>query len=170
MVEHAVAVSVVAPLIALGACRSRAARALLPRASVAWVAFLVSQWVAHVPSVIERVDADPAVHAAEQAILMAAAVAFWAHALGAPRGTGSLGPAARAGYLLAAVPAADLTALMLMAAGEGPAAVAMLAGMLPLPLAAIWATWAWVAGEERSARAAQRDDLGAVPGAAEATR
>jgi cytochrome c oxidase assembly factor CtaG len=170
MAEHALAVSALAPLIAIGALRSQAACRRLPRASVAWIAFIASQWLAHVPWMIDRLEANPWLHVAEHALLLAAAVAFWAHALGAPRGAASLGPAERAGYLLAAVPAADLTALMLMAAGEGPAAVAMLAGMLPLSVAAIWAAWAWIAGEERSARAAERDDLGAVPGTAEATR
>ena len=64
------------------------------------------------------------------------------------------GPAAGL-YLFLAMPAADLTAVWLMARGETGAAGVMLAAMAPLGIAAVAVSWSWILREERLARAGE---------------
>lgn len=175
MVEHSLLVSLVAPVLVLGTPLARIrrrspagprsrARASLVRPLVVWPMFVVAQWVAHVPVVIDAVEAEPALHAAEHTLLLATAIAFWTPALDrVPAGSRRLGPGGRALYLFAAVPAIDLAAVILMVAGEPGAGVAMLAGMMPLALAAVWASWRWIVTEERVTRAAEGDGRPSEP-------
>ncbi len=66
-----------------------------------------------------------------------------------------LGAGAAGLYLFLAMPAADLTAVWLMARGETGAVGVMLAAMLPLGVAAVAVSWSWIVREERLARAGE---------------
>jgi hypothetical protein len=79
--------------------------------------------------------------------LFGAAVWFWLPVLGsAPR----LEPAVRTLYLFLAGPLLDLPALAQIAAGAHAAGVAMIVGMLPIPLAAVTSFCLWMRAEERA--------------------
>jgi cytochrome c oxidase assembly factor CtaG len=170
MAEHALICAVAAPLIVLGApialaLRSapyRARRALLAtlrrpalRASLhpltAWLLFVAVQWGVHSAPAIDAAESSPAVHALEHAALLATALLFWLPVVGRNPVPHPLRGAERVLYLFAAAPAVDLAAASLMARGEDAAGAAMLAGMLPIALAAVLSAWAWLRGEHRAA-------------------
>jgi cytochrome c oxidase assembly factor CtaG len=185
MVEHAVLVAVAAPLLVLGAPvllialglgpagRRRLIAALRRRPlaalgwpPLAWSQFVAIQWVAHLPGAIAAVDGSPLAHVAEHAVLLASAIVFWLPVLGvgprparADRPGRRLDGGERALYLFLAAPALDLIAVMLMASGHPGAGVAMLAGMLPIGLAAVYTTWRWAGREERTAVAIDRVEV-----------
>jgi cytochrome c oxidase assembly factor CtaG len=164
MVEHSLLAGVVAPLLVLawGALsRLRRARggeaATSPRPIaaglghplLAWSAFVAAQWVFHLTPLLEASEGNPLLHSAEHLAFLAVGVWFWMPVLGA-RGR-RLGEPERALYLFLAAPAVDLVGVALMVRGDGGAGVAMLAGTLPIVVAAGIATWQWLAGEERRA-------------------
>jgi hypothetical protein len=79
--------------------------------------------------------------------LFVAAVWFWLPVVGAaPR----LGPAGRTLYLFLAAPVLDLPALLQIAAGASAAGIAMIVGILPIPLAAVASFVQWTRAEERA--------------------
>jgi cytochrome c oxidase assembly factor CtaG len=98
------------------------------------------------------------------ALLLAAGVVLWLPVLG--RGTSRLPEAGRCAYLFLACPLLDLAGLALVVRGDEPEGIAMIVGMLPIPLAAVVLTWRWIAGEEREARAADAAASLPVPGSA----
>jgi cytochrome c oxidase assembly factor CtaG len=145
MVEHAVVTGLVAPAlvlawIALGLPRPRGGRPAL-----AWSAFVAAQWVLHLTPLLEQSQGRPVLHTAEHVAFLAVGVWFWVPVLGA-----GLGDPGRSLYLFLAAPAVDLVGVALMVRGEGVAGVAMLAGTLPILLAAIVVTWSWLVREHRA--------------------
>ncbi len=66
----------------------------------------------------------------------------------------------RAAYLLTAMPAMDVSGVYLMAQGHGSAGAAMMAGSMPLALAAGVLFWRWLVAEEATTR--RREALGAA--------
>jgi putative membrane protein len=177
MVEHALLVAVAAPLVVLGSPVALALRVAGPRgraallgvlrspfvrwvahSAVAWGLFVATQWAAHAPGAIAAVDSSPALHAFEHGWLVSTAILFWSCALGGVPLPHPLGASQRAVYLFTGAAATDLAAIELMAAGHAGAGAAMLAGMLPLGLAAVLVTWRWVVAEE--GRVARREVAG----------
>jgi cytochrome c oxidase assembly factor CtaG len=98
------------------------------------------------------------------ALLLAAAVVLWLPVLG--RGTTRLPEAGRCAYLFLACPLLDLAGVAVVVRGDELAGIAMIVGMLPIPLAAVILTWRWITGEEREARAADAAASLPVPGSA----
>jgi cytochrome c oxidase assembly factor CtaG len=151
MFSHVLIVGVAAPLLVLGAPVGLALRAL-PRAErhrlahllrarplrtllhpvAAWLAFVATQIAFHLPPLLDLAPRHPLLHAAPL----------------------------RSVYLLAAMPAVDVAGVYLMATGRGAAGAVMLAGSMPLALAAVAATWKWLSAEE--ARARRKEALGAA--------
>ncbi|RKN39051.1 hypothetical protein D7294_22775 [Streptomyces hoynatensis] len=80
--------------------------------------------------------------------LAAGALAFWLPVL--VPGPRRLSAPGRCLYLFLAAPLLDLPAVALVACGHAAGGLAMIAGMLPLPLAALAVTWRWVLAEERA--------------------
>jgi hypothetical protein len=127
IVLHGLLATAVAPLVVL------AWRPCLPvPPALAWVVFVAAHWLVLVGS------------ATAHALVLAAALVFWIGVL-------RLDGPARSLALFLAVPATDLAAVALFAQGRGDEAVAMIASMLPLGLAALAATWAWMRAEEAHA-------------------
>ncbi|PRX43424.1 hypothetical protein B0I33_11542 [Prauserella shujinwangii] len=87
--------------------------------------------------------ADLALHAG----LLLAAMVFWLPVLGPGR---RLPDALRSVYLFVAGPALDLAAIYVIIIGHSAAGLAMIVGMLPIPLAAIGITWRWITREEHA--------------------
>lgn len=85
-------------------------------------------------------------------LLIVLAVAFWLPVVDRANG---LSDAARVVYLFVAGPLLDLPALYLIAAGRTEAGLAMIVTMLPIPLAAVAAMYAWMRREEREQRGDQ---------------
>lgn len=86
--------------------------------------------------------------AAVRLALFVAALWFWLPVVGsAPR----LDPARRTLYLFLAGPVLDLPALLQVDTGAPGAGIAMIAGMLPIPLAAVASFSSWMRAEERAA-------------------
>jgi cytochrome c oxidase assembly factor CtaG len=144
MIEHSVIAGVLAPAVvvawmALGLPRLRVGPPLL-----AWSAFVAAQWVFHLTPLLEQSEGRPVLHTAEHLAFFAVGVWFWAPVLGA-----GLGDPGRSLYLVLAAPAVDLVGVALMVRGDGAAGVAMLAGTLPILIAAGIVTWRWMAREER---------------------
>ncbi|MGH2961975.1 MAG: cytochrome c oxidase assembly protein [Solirubrobacterales bacterium] len=144
MIEHSVIAGVLAPIVviawmALGLPRPRVGHPLL-----AWSAFVVAQWVFHLTPLLEQSQGRPLLHAAEHLAFLGVGVWFWAPVLGS-----GLGDPGRSLYLVLAAPAVDLVGVALMVRGDGAAGVAMLAGTLPILLAAGLVTWRWLAREHR---------------------
>lgn len=179
MAGHALLVCGAAPLLVLGAPVTLALRAL-PRhqarrlaallhsgavryfvhPAVAWTGFVVAQLAFHVTPLFEVALADPIVHVVEHAVFLATALPFWACAVGADPLPGRPSAPLRALYLLAAMPAMDISGVYLMAVGHGGAGAAMLAGSMPLALAATLVAWRWLQAEESRAR--RSEALGAT--------
>ncbi|WP_244216934.1 hypothetical protein [Streptomyces carpinensis] len=82
-------------------------------------------------------------------VLLAAAVLFWIPVLARTRHR--LGDAGRCLYLFLAAPLLDLPAVGVVAAGQPAQGIAMIAGMLPIGVAAAAITWSWANREERLA-------------------
>jgi cytochrome c oxidase assembly factor CtaG len=178
MVEHALISAVAAPLLVLGSpislalrsapyaarrrllalLRGRSVRALLHPVA-GWSLFVAVQWAVHSGPGIDAASASPLAHALEHAALFWTAVLFWLPVLGRNPVPRPLRGAERALYLFCAAPAVDLAAAMLIARGEEAAGAVMLAGMLPIALAAVASTWAWLRRDERVA--ARREAYGA---------
>jgi hypothetical protein len=89
----------------------------------------------------------PLAASATPALLVGATV-FWLPVFGRRR---RLPDAGRAAYLFIAGPVLDLPAVWLVARGQIGGGLAMIVGMLPLGVAAIWVTWRWISTEERRA-------------------
>jgi cytochrome c oxidase assembly factor CtaG len=179
MAAHAAIVCGAPPLLVLGAPVSLALRTLprrqarelaalirrpplawLVRPAFAWVAFVGLQLAFHVTPLFRIALHDPVVHGIEHASFLLSALAFWDCAIGVdpiPRR-----PAAplRALYLLAAMPAMDVAGVYLMAIGHGSAGAVMMAGSMPLGLAAGLVAWNWLELEE--GRAKRSEALGAA--------
>ncbi len=158
IVSHALVALVAAPLLVLAAPRgaprrwSPAARRALP--ALAWAAFVAAHWAALLIAGTQH-HLTGLDHLGVHAMLLAAGVLFWLPVLGDGRVLPRLrGPSASI-YLFMAMPAADLTAVWLMARGETGAVGVMLAAMLPLGIAALAVSWTWIVREERTARAGE---------------
>lgn len=78
--------------------------------------------------------------------LLVCSVFFWMPVFG----PGRISDAARCVYLFLASPVLDLPALYLIAMGHSDPGIAMVTGMLPLPLTAVGFFYAWMRDEERS--------------------
>jgi hypothetical protein len=136
-------VTVIAPFIA----------AALPELPVRWTSWRIpapglALLAAHagVIAAMGRCPSTAPTGLALQAALLACAVVFWMPVLGSRR----IGDAARCVYLFLASPVLDLPALYLIAGGHSDAGIAMVSGMLPLPMAAVCFFYAWMRQEERS--------------------
>jgi cytochrome c oxidase assembly factor CtaG len=152
MLIHCALVSVLAPLVVLASparitVRSRAAR-VLTAPLIAWLLFVGTQVAFHVAGLYES---SGWVDGVSHFIYLGTALLFWEAAIGStlqPRRLTGLGPAL---YLLLAMPAVDLSAAWLMTQGEPGAGVAMVAGMMPIGLAAAISAWRFARREEASA-------------------
>ena len=149
MLLHCLLVAVLAPAAVLVSpwrieMRSGAAR-LLTSPPVAWSLFVGTQIAFHLGGLYEASGlADSFFHF----VYLATALLFWEVAIGStlqPRRLHGLGPAI---YLIVAMPAVDLSAAWLMAHGEPAAGVAMVAGMMPIGLAAAISAWRAARAEE----------------------
>lgn len=80
------------------------------------------------------------------AVLLGGAVAYWGPVV---REGPSMMPAARCLYLFAACPLLDMAALYPISTGDEPGGLAMIVGMVPLGLTAVWSIWTWAQWEER---------------------
>jgi cytochrome c oxidase assembly factor CtaG len=170
MLMHCALVAVVAPLIvlarpvnrlcellspasperALGVLGSAPVR-LLTAPAVAWALFVGTQLAFHLTGLYDSTLDDPLIDGIGHSVYAVTALLFWEVAIGSaplPRRLTGLGPAL---YLLLAMPAVDLSAAWLMASGEPGAGVAMVAGMMPLGLAAALSAWRFAREEEARA-------------------
>jgi putative membrane protein len=171
MAGHALMVSFAAPLIVLGRPVTLALRALEPDHArrlarlvrsrpvrvvshplVAWALFVGAQLAFHVTPLFDAALRDGALHEAEHSVFLVTALVFWSVALAAEPLPVRLAAPARFVYLLAAMPVNDAAGAYLMATGRPGAGAAMIAGMMPLGVAAVAIGWSWAAGEERRAR------------------
>lgn len=159
MLAMGLLISVVAPLLVL-AGRRRGTDTPGRRPGLA-VVILLGVGVLHAAVVLGPMDDGPVGEVASHALLLASGIAFWLPVLG--RGTTRLPDAGRSVYLFLACPYLDMAALALVVRGEELAGIAMIVGMLPIPLAAVVLTWRWIAGEERSAQALDGATLGRTP-------
>ena len=151
MVEHVVLSVLVAPAIVLA---WRAMALPCPRLGspvVAWSAFVIVQWSFHLTPLLEESQRSPLLNATEHLVFLAVGLWFWYPVLGA-----GLGDPERSLYLFLAAPAIDVVGALLMARGDEGAGVAMLAGSLPIVVAAIAITWRWLAREQREAALLER--------------
>jgi cytochrome c oxidase assembly factor CtaG len=160
MLEHGALISLAAPVLALAGPslvhalprrgRRVAARAAssVARPALAWLLFVGTLWVLHVPAVLDAFEARPLVHEAAHGLLLGVAVLFWLPVLGRPRRLRGL---AAGVYLLVAIPFSDAIGAWYMVRGDTGAGVAMLASMLPVGLAAIALTWSGLRREEHRA-------------------
>jgi cytochrome c oxidase assembly factor CtaG len=172
VVSHALVAVVAAPLLVLASPlgialrplsidgRRRAVRLLrrglgspaVPFA--AWAAFVAGHWAALVVAGTQH-HLTGLAHLGVHAVLLVVGVLFWLPVLGHGQVVRRLGGGAASVYLFLAMPAADLTAVWLMARGETAAVGVMLAAMLPLGIAAVAVSWTWIVREERVARAGE---------------
>jgi cytochrome c oxidase assembly factor CtaG len=148
MVEHSLLALVAAPLIVIAWVRLGLPRLRVPHPAVPWVAFVVAQWVFHLTPLLEESRGAALPHTAEHLAFLAVGVWFWVPVLGS---SSRLGDPGRCLYLFLAAPAVDLVGAALMVGGDEGAGVAMLAGSLPIVVAAIAIAWRWIAREQREA-------------------
>jgi cytochrome c oxidase assembly factor CtaG len=94
-------------------------------------------------------------HVVLDLVLLLGAVIFWAPVFGA--GRHRLDDAGRCVYLFLAAPALDLAGVVVVARGDSAGGLAMIVGMLPLGLMAVFLTWRWLRADE--ARAAELDRM-----------
>lgn len=120
----------------------------------AWAGFVAAHWAALVVAGTQH-HLTGLAHLGIHAMLLVAGVLFWLPVLGRGRLLPRLSGPAASVYLFLALPAADLTAVWLMARGDVGAVGIMLAAMLPLGIAAVAVSWTWIVGEERAARAGE---------------
>jgi cytochrome c oxidase assembly factor CtaG len=138
--------------------------ALLIAPLLGWALLPAVQLTLHTPPVLDLTVRHESVHLAAQLVLLACGVLFWRPVLGAdplPR----LHPLAQVGYLLAAMPAADIVGVWLMSSGglvyptyaqagvadQHRAGAVMLSGSFLLGAAALAAAWTWIQLEHRRA-------------------
>jgi putative membrane protein len=197
MVQHLLLTALAAPLIVLGrpltvALRSgpgrgwirRAVRsrpfAVLTNPVVAWLAFVVTMYAAHLGPLYEAAVESPSWHAAEHALFLGTALLFWLPVAGEAPAPNRLGHGARLLYLVLAMPAEGFLALAIFSAGRvlypaygGPggladqraaAALLWIVGDLVVLGAVVLAALAWKADEEaRQRRLEQGHDLRPTP-------
>jgi cytochrome c oxidase assembly factor CtaG len=144
MIEHAAIATVLAPVLVL------LLRGSLPpvRPLVAWPLFVGTLWALNVPGVLDWIMMRPLAHAAADLAVLGVSVLFWVPVLARRRRLRGLGAGA---YLITAGMASDLIGAWYMAMGETVAGVAMVAGMVPLGVAAVVLTWSGLVREERRA-------------------
>jgi len=172
MAGHALLVALAAPLLVLGRPVSLALRALSPshaRAIVrvlrspvaraaaspvlAWSAFVGVQLAFHLTPLFRQALEVGWLHLLEHVLFIATALWFWSVALAVEPLPNRAPAPLRALLLLAAMPANDAAGAYLMATGHLAAGAVMIAGMMPLALAAVLVAWSWISAEERRARA-----------------
>jgi cytochrome c oxidase assembly factor CtaG len=151
MVEHSVLAMVVAPMTVLAWTAVGLPRLRISRPALAWAAFVAAQWLFHLTPLLEQSQGGPVLHAAEHVAFFAVGVWFWVPVLG-----GGWGDPGRSLYLFLAAPAVDLVGAALMARGDEAAGVAMLAGSLPIVVAAVAVTWQWLTREQRQTTLRER--------------
>jgi cytochrome c oxidase assembly factor CtaG len=151
MVEHSVLAMVVAPMTVLAWTAVGLPRLRISRPALAWAAFVAAQWLFHLTPLLEQSQGGPVLHAAEHVAFFAVGVWFWVPVLG-----GGLGGPGRSLSLFLAAPAVDLVGAALMARGDEAAGVAMLAGSLPIVVAAVAVTWQWLTREQRQTTLRER--------------
>jgi len=152
MLLHCALVAVLAPLAVLASpiritVRSRMAR-VITAPLTAWVLFVGTQVTFHVAGLYRS---SGWVDGVSHFVYLGTALLFWEAAIGStlqPRRLTGLAPAI---YLIVAMPAVDLSAAWLMTQGEPGAGVAMVAGMMPIGLAAAVSAWRFARQEEASA-------------------
>jgi cytochrome c oxidase assembly factor CtaG len=152
MLLHCLLVAVLAPAVVLVSpwritVSSPIAR-LVTAPITAWLLFVGTQVAFHVAGLY---NSGGAVDGISHLIYLATALLFWEAAIGRtlqPRRLHGLGPAI---YLIVAMPAVDLSAAWLMAKGEPLAGAAMVAGMMPIGLAAAVSAWRFAREEETRA-------------------
>jgi cytochrome c oxidase assembly factor CtaG len=151
MVEHSLLSGVAAPAIILAWAALRLPRLPAGPPLLAWGAFVAAQWVFHLTPLLERSQDSFVLHGAEHLAFVAIGVWFWAPVIG-----GGLGDPGRSLYLFTAAPVVDLVGVALMVRGDEAAGVAMLAGTLPIVIAAGIVTWRWLAREHRETSIMER--------------
>jgi cytochrome c oxidase assembly factor CtaG len=152
MLLHCLLVAVLAPAAVLASplrieLRSPAAR-FLAAPLTAWLLFVGTQVAFHLAGLYRS---SGWVDAVSHFVYLGTALLFWEAAIGStlrPRRLSGLGPAI---YLITAMPAVDLSAAWLMAIGEPGAGVAMVAGMMPIGIAAAISAWSFARREEANA-------------------
>jgi cytochrome c oxidase assembly factor CtaG len=152
MLLHCLLVAVLAPVAVLASpfradVRSPAAR-LFTAPLTAWLLFVGTQVAFHLAGLYKS---SGWVDGVSHFVYLGTALLFWEAAIGStvqPRRLTGLGPAI---YLITAMPAVDLSAAWLMAIGEPGAGVAMVAGMMPIGLAAAISAWSFARREESNA-------------------
>jgi putative membrane protein len=110
MVQHVLLTMVAAPLLAAGLPR-------LPRLPpvAAWILFAATGWIVHFTGLFEAAAEHLPVHVAEHALLLGAALLFWAVVVG-PRAT--MSHPLRLLYLAVAMPQNTFLALSISSAGR----------------------------------------------------
>jgi cytochrome c oxidase assembly factor CtaG len=152
MLLHSLLVAVLAPAAVLASplrieVRSRVAR-FLTAPLTAWLLFVGTQVAFHIAGLYKS---SGWVDGVSHFVYLGTALLFWEVAIGStlqPRRLAGLGPAI---YLIVAMPAVDLSAAWLMTHGEPGAGVAMVAGMMPIGLAAAISAWSFARREEANA-------------------
>jgi cytochrome c oxidase assembly factor CtaG len=152
MLLHCLLVVVLAPAAVLASpvrvtVRARAMRALTAPVT-AWLLFVSTQVAFHVARLYES---PPWLDGITHFVYLGTALLFWEAAIGhtlQPRRLRGMAPAI---YLLLAMPAVDLSSAWLMATGEPTAGAAMVAGMMPIGLAAAISAWRNAREEEAHA-------------------
>lgn len=89
------------------------------------------------------------------AALLVGAIVFWLPVLAGPH---RLDRAGRAVYLFLGAPALDLAGVVVVARGDSVGGLAMIVAMFPIGLAAVWAAWSWINGEEADVRRREAAD------------
>jgi cytochrome c oxidase assembly factor CtaG len=95
-------------------------------------------------------EPPPLEHTGLDALLFVGAIVFWLPVLGYGR---RLDPIGRCVYLYLAAPTLDLAGVVIVARGDSAGGLAMIAGMLPIGLAAVALTWRLLQQDEARARA-----------------
>ncbi len=133
--------AIVAPLIVVFARRSGWPYMRVP-AALAAPGFVLL----HGAIIISLTRQLPAVGALGlHVVLLLGALAFWAPIVGSER----IDPAARLVYLFLSSPALDLAGVFVIVLGDASGGLAMIVGMLPMNIYAVFMLWQWVTEEER---------------------
>jgi cytochrome c oxidase assembly factor CtaG len=168
MASHSLLVAIAAPLLVIGRPISLALRAAPPPGRerllallrgravrlalnpvVVWVAFVGTQLAIHMTALFGLAERHAWLHGLEHAIFLASALAFWSVALAVEPIPRRLSAPARVALLFTAMPASDAVAVYLIAGGHALAGAVMVAGMVPLGIAAALVGWSWIVTEER---------------------
>jgi cytochrome c oxidase assembly factor CtaG len=152
MLLHCLLVAVMAPAAVLASPLRLEVRSRVPRVLTApvtaWLLFVGTQVAFHVAGLYQS---SGWVDGVSHFVYLGTALLFWEVAIGStlqPRRLSGLAPAI---YLMVAMPAVDLSAAWLMTHGEPGAGVAMVAGMMPIGLAAAVSAWSFARREEAHA-------------------